>query len=148
MQVFKIKAILQLLTMALLAKAVLAQPDLTASDEVSQTGHFQLKWDYREVETVFELQQGQAPDFRNATTIYTGPEKARAMSGLLNGTYYFRVRMQDSSWSNVVKVKVEHYKLSTALLFLSLGAIVFFATATLIVRGHLMHRKTHGIASE
>lgn len=142
------KHLLGLLPLALLANTVFGQPTLTPSDAVSQTGHFQLQWHYYDAENNFELQQAQTPGFTSPRTIYTGQQKARTMSGVLNGTYYFRVRLQDGDWSNVVKVKVEHYELATAFMFLGLGAIVFFATATLVIRGHLSHRKTRCIGSQ
>ncbi|MFQ5471088.1 MAG: hypothetical protein ACE5EH_12465 [Gammaproteobacteria bacterium] len=113
---------------------------LQTSDTVSRTGHFQLSWQYDGPTGIFELQQSNSDDFKNSRTIYKGPDKARTMSGLTNGNYYYRLRSSGHEWSEAIVVKVEHYELSTAFIFLGLGAIVFLATAILIVRGHIKHR--------
>ncbi len=113
---------------------------LKSSDALSRTGHFQLSWQYDGVGDQFELQESIHKDFRRLRTIYEGPDNARAMSGLPDGSYYYRVRVNAGDWSDFVTVTVEHYPLSTAFTFLGLGAIVFLATAVLIIRGHIKHR--------
>ncbi len=122
----------------------LAQPVLTSGTETSRTGHFQLEWEYSEADAKFVLQQADNPAFRNAITIYQGPDRARTLSGQLNGTYYFRIRAEGSHWSEPIVVKVEHYELSTAFMFLGMGALVFLATASLVIRGHLKYRNSQG----
>ncbi|MCG8608645.1 hypothetical protein MJD09_27120 [bacterium] len=129
-----------LATIVIYLSDLLAQPALTASDEVSRTGYFQLSWQSGLVGE-FILEQDTTSQFDTAITIYRGTDTARTISGLLNGKYSYRVRSVDGDWSKPVMVTVEHYELGTAFLFLGLGAIVFLATATLIVRGHIAHRK-------
>jgi hypothetical protein len=129
-----------------LSLPLFAQPELSASDEVSRTGYFQLKWKSGE-NGQFVLQQDTTSLFTSPKTLYSGPDTARTVSGLLNGEYYYRVRAAEGEWSEPLMVTVEHYKLSTAFIFLGLGAVVFLATATLIIRGHITHRKTHGNAN-
>ena len=126
----------------ILPSAFAAEPVLSASVETSRTGHFRLTWQHDEVGTTFTLQQARTPTFDRPVTIYQGPDRARTVSGLLNGKYYFRVATGMNEWSDPVSVKVDHYELATALTFLGLGAIVFFSTAVLIIRGHLAHRKS------
>jgi hypothetical protein len=123
-----------------------AQPVITSSAKVSQTGYFQLKWKSEESEN-FILQQDTTSFFNTPKTIYSGTDTARTVSGKLNGKYFYRVRIEEGDWSEPVLVTVEHYKLSTAFLFLGLGAIVFLATAVLVIRGHLKHRKEFGTAN-
>ena len=136
---------IQIIMLAVMAAAAFtpgnAQPILTASDDVSRTGHFQLNWQYKGSETMFILQQDTHPDFPNPHIIYNGPDLARTMTGMLNGEYFFRVRAENEGWSETASVKVEHYPLSTAFIFLGLGALVFLATAILIIGGHIKHRK-------
>ena len=123
-----------------------SQPVITSSTKVSQTGYFQLKWK-SSVGGTFILQQDTTALFNTPRTIYTGTDTARTVSGKLNGKYFYRVRSKKGNWSEPILVEVEHYKLSTAFLFLGLGAIVFLATAFLIIRGHINHRKEYGTAN-
>lgn len=123
--------------------AFAARPVLNTSAATSRTGHFQLSWRYDEIETTFTLQQASTPAFDQPVTIYQGPDRARTVSGLLNGEYYYRVGTEANEWSDPVSVHVEHYELRTAFTFLGLGAIVFIATAILIIRGHLSHRSAN-----
>ena len=86
-----------------------------------------------------ELQEATDSEFSDATTPYRGPDRATVISGKPNGTWYYRVRASDDAqagpWSRAVSVTVDHHSLSRALMFLSLGVIVFVATATMIIRG-------------
>lgn len=85
-----------------------------------------------------------APDFTDSKTLYQGPDTATLVSGRKNGTYYYRVRSEKpgSDWSNAVEVKVAHHPLSRAFMFFSLGALVFVATLTMVVRGNLAHKQS------
>ena len=139
-KLIKIAAILALAIF--ISAPLLAQPELSASDEVSRTGYFQLKWKSGE-EGEFVLQQDTTSLFSSPKTLYNGSDTARTISGLLNGDYYYRVRTAEGEWSEPLMVTVEHYKLSTAFIFLGLGAMVFLATAILVIRGHIIHRNSH-----
>jgi hypothetical protein len=125
------------------SKVLFTQPVITSSTKISRTGYFQLKWKSVESGT-FILQQDKTSLFSTPRTIYSGTDTARTVSGKLNGKYFYRVRIGEGDWSEPVLVTVEHYKLSTAFMFLGLGAIVFLATTILIIRGHIKHRKEYG----
>jgi hypothetical protein len=89
---------------------------------------------------MFLLEEATDADFSDAVVIYEGPDVARAISGKFDGVYHYRV--QDAGvWSESVTVAVQHHSLEKALAFLAVGAIVFLATAVLIVAGHLGHRR-------
>jgi len=117
-----------------------AEISISASDSLTQTGFFQLKWQ-SDQQADFVLQQDTTLEFKTPKVLYNGPDTARAISGLLNGNYYYRVRIASNDWSGPVKVVVEHYKLSTALLFLGMGALVFLSTAILIINGYIKTKK-------
>jgi hypothetical protein len=128
------------LSLALLVIAGLAQagpgPKLSSDHEVASAGFFQLSWD-AEGKRV-ELQEASSQAFRNPTVLYIGPDSKSVISGKANGGWYYRVRTlepQLGTWSNTVVVKVAHHDLSRALMFLSLGIIVFIAIVAMIVRG-------------
>lgn len=113
----------------------------TASD----AGHIKLVWlpgaGFQQSEYMrFELQQARDPAFETARTIYSGPDLASFISGLPNGTYYFRVRAltennRAGKWSRPATVNVEHQSLKLAFTLFTLGAIVFLATAAMIIVG-------------
>ena len=112
-------------------------PRLSSDTEVASAGFYRLMWETH-AERV-ELQEAADPEFRHATTPYRGPDRATVISGKPNGTWYYRVRAADGAdpgaWSPAVTVTVAHHSLARALMFLSLGVIVFVATATMIIRG-------------
>lgn len=115
----------------------LAAPTLDAPP-MSDTGHFSLKWDAQgeQEPEQFEVQRASTASFQDAATIYEGTDEATTMSGLWDGTYYFRVRLGQEAWSEPVQVVVRHHSLGKAFFFLGLGALVFLATAGLIIGGH------------
>jgi len=118
-----------------------AAPKLESDSEVSSAGYYQLHWANQHIGS-FILEESKKPDFTDAITLYQGPDTATLVSGRKNGTYYYRVRGADANkdWSNSVEVKVVHHSLSRAFLFFSLGAIVFLATLTMVIRGNLAHK--------
>ncbi len=139
-----------LISSARSAEAVDLVVDAPAS---SDTGHYELRWGPPEPEdgdgpadplpegTTFELQEARSADFSGARTIYEGPDRARAMSGRLDGVFHYRVRSPGGAWSAPVTVEVRHHSLTEAFVFLGVGAFVFIATAVLIVLGHRAHRR-------
>lgn len=139
--------IIQLLISAVLlllclfpAAPVLAQnsaPRLSSDSDVATAGFFRLSWE-TEAGRV-ELQEATAPGFRSPVISYSGPDRATVISGKPNGEWYYRVRAVEEdrpeSWSETVKVTVAHHNPSRALLFLSVGIVVFVAIVMMIVRG-------------
>lgn len=136
---------LRLVVLALLAGGAAAEPPvvLEASTEVSDTGHYRLSWSAGDGVAV-TVQESSTADFAHARTIYRGPERATVLSGRLDGTYYYRARADGGPWTAPLVVEVRHHSLTTAFAYLGVGAVVFLATAALIVAGHLRHRREHG----
>ena len=125
------------LSLALVPSPVWAQtaPSLSVRGDGS-AGHATLTWTALEGDSAAEymLQESTSADFSEAYTRYQGPHRSSVVSGLLDGTYYFRVRSRQgerhpwSSWSATEHFKVEHHPLPLALTLLGLGALVFGLT--------------------
>lgn len=129
-----------LLACLLAAGSALARnsaPRLWSDSEIASAGFFRLAWE-TDAERV-ELQESTDPDFNSPATAYAGPDRATVISGKPDGKRYYRVRALSNShtspWSETVAVVVAHHSLSRALMFLSLGIIVFIAIVAMIVRG-------------
>jgi hypothetical protein len=105
--------------------------------ETATAGYYQISWesDYKEV----ELQEALDPNFSEATTTYTGSDRASLFSGKSNATYYYRIRginpSETSDWSEPVVVKVAHHPLNRAFFFLTLGFLIFIALVFVVLRG-------------
>lgn len=115
-----------------------AQPVPTlelASGTVSEDGHIRIAWSTKEKRVPVELQQAENENFTDATTVYRGADKATFISGLENGTYYYRIRRVDGAWSAPVKLLVNHHSLQLALVLVSLGAVVFGLTVFIVLKG-------------
>lgn len=119
----------------------LASPALETDSETATAGFYRLSWQHPDPARapVFELQESPSPDFAAAPVVYRGPDRATAYSGRADGDYHYRVRAiaggTASAWSPAVTVRVRHHSLLRAGLFFALGALVFFATLALILRG-------------
>ena len=129
---------LTLVAMLVVAPHVHAQdiPQLTTDPvDVSDDGTIRLDWNATDQEKQYEVQQASENDFTNAKQVYDGPDLAVFISGLRNGTYYFRVREEGQNWSNVKKVTVQHHSLRLAFFLFGIGALVFLLTAWVVIRG-------------
>lgn len=113
--------------------------ELTADPELSDTGYFRLSWTGDGAAVTVE--EATTADFSDARVIYEGTEAATVMSGRLDGTYHYRIRAAQSRWSAPIIVTVRHHSLAQAFAFLTVGALVFVATAVLIIAGHRRHRQ-------
>ena len=122
-----------------------ASPELSADTTVATAGYFGLSWglagEAGGAPARFELQEAPDPAFAAPRTLYAGPDRATALSGRPDGTYYYRVRADGGAWSPVVAVEVAHHSLVRAGLFFALGAAVFVATVVLILRGDARERR-------
>lgn len=110
----------------------------------SAEGYVQLRWTV-EVEDpdahwIYQLQEGQLPVFADTDTRYDGAQTSSFVSGLEDGTTYFRVRARPadepeawSAWSTTVEVDVKHHDRSFALLLMGIGGFVFLATAAFLI---------------
>lgn len=100
----------------------------------SDTGYVALSWESKE-HRIIALQQSTTPQFGDAATLYQGKNRSFFLSGLRDGTYYFRLRGDSGGWSDPLRVQVEHHPLEKAWLLFALGMLVFVLTAGAIVRG-------------
>lgn len=120
------------------------------SPSPSRAGHARLLWvpDATLLERddiVFELQQATREDFSDARALYRGPDMASVVSGLEDGTYYYRVRAavaetdadEVGPWSDPEVLVVEHHPLQLAILLMIVGGLVFAATVAVVIHGVL-----------
>jgi hypothetical protein len=115
--------------------AAAAEPvQLQADADVATAGYFQLRWD---ADSSIDLEESSTPDFDAPRLVYSGPDKARVMSGKSDGNWYYRARQtgSGSQWSKVVKVTVLHHPVERALGYFAVGAVVFLATLLIITKG-------------
>jgi hypothetical protein len=83
----------------------------------------------------FRLERATSADFGDAAPVYEGAQTASVLSGLADGTYWFRVRQEDrETYSAPVMFQVRHHRLDVALGLFAAGAVVFALTAGLILR--------------
>ncbi|PTN12866.1 hypothetical protein C8R11_102142 [Nitrosomonas aestuarii] len=100
----------------------------------SDAGYVLLNWNNQKRIPV-ELQQGSKHTFEQATTLYRGSNSSLMLSGLPNGTYYYRIRSQTGTWSDKITLNVTHHSLIKAWLLFVIGAFVFFSIVWVIIRG-------------
>jgi hypothetical protein len=106
---------------------------LDSKEIESSNGYVKLEWE-AETNAIFELQQALSNTFSDTKRIYLGHDSASFISGLKDGTYYFRVRSNGGKWSEKLVVRVKHQSLSLAFLLFNIGAIVFILTAWVIIK--------------
>ena len=116
------------------SSAISAAPVFTEYNISSNAGYYILSWE-KDKDLEIELQESEHPDFKNVRTLYLGKDSASTLSGKRNGSYYYRLRYVsgDSGWSRTCKVEVVHHSLEKALIFLAIGAFIFFATLALLI---------------
>lgn len=108
-----------------------------AAETVSEDGVVGFAWEEPAETTDFELQQATAADFSDAKVRYHGPDRGSVITGLGEGTYFFRVRAEGSkTWSAPVKVEVRYMDMGLVWALMGVGVFMFGATVTAIVRGH------------
>lgn len=106
---------------------------------VSEDGHLKLAWEMSDASDRVEVQQSTDKEFNGAIRVYRGPDNATVISGLENGTYYFRLKHIDGEWSDTARVIVRHHSLTLALTLCVLGALVFLCTVAVVVTGVRNH---------
>jgi len=128
------------LLLALPAMQAAAQPVLSASPPDSSDGVSVISWQAPAADQHIILQRATHADFSDARQIYRGSDTASTVTGMTDGTWYFRARLDDGAWSEPLAVKVQHHPLGRAFGFFSVGAIVFIGTVWLIVGGSRRQR--------
>ena len=131
------QALIALMFLASAPGALLAAPHIETDTAVATAGYYVLRWSA--ATTDVEVAEFTNPGAGDPGIIYKGPDRATLISGQPDGTRIYRVREigtgKSSAWSEPVSVTVAHHPLSRALTFFGIGAVVFLATLTLIVRG-------------
>ena len=89
---------------------------------------------------VCEIQQASALDFAAAETRFQGTDVESYVSGLSEGTHYFRVRSGSGEWSAPIEVTVTFIDRGKLFLLLGIGFVVAAATAGAIISGYFKHR--------
>lgn len=104
----------------------------------SREGHTKLEWlvDDDSADLFFIVEQSTDSSFNNSKIIYSGRDRATYISGLKNGTYFFRIKIEgNDSWADPVRLIVEHHDLKTAYILSVIGLTVFLATAVVLITG-------------
>jgi hypothetical protein len=115
-------------------------PSLSAHGDAA-AGHVTLEWQSGGEATSpeFMLEESVTEDFRDARVRYRGPHHASVLSGMADGTYFFRVRSRPSAdtpwgaWSAPQRFTVEHHPLPLALVLFGMGAAVFGLTLVFLL---------------
>ncbi|MEM9446111.1 MAG: hypothetical protein AAGA18_12260 [Verrucomicrobiota bacterium] len=107
-------------------------------------GHLVLEWPEASSTSEFIIEQSSNPDFSNAIVIYEGAANRTFISGLKEGSTYFRIKQQiaRNQWSKPLTVQVNYPIRSKVTLLLTIGTIGLVATILAIIQGHLKARQT------
>ena len=132
-----------------LAPAYAAQSFTLEGPERSREGYFQLQVNGLDDDQAFIIELASAEDFSSIDATFSplGSFRQLSLSGFDDGTYYFRARLDNNGepgsavHSNVLQVQVEHYPLWQALGLFGLGAVLFIALVTTLLRLH-WHSRT------
>ncbi|MEP4048427.1 MAG: fibronectin type III domain-containing protein [Luteolibacter sp.] len=113
---------------------------------VSDNGTVTLSWKKPD-SLIIELQQSSSEDFTETTTRYRGTDPASVITGLPEGTHYFRIAdASTSEWSAPLAMKVEFFPRWKLWLILSIGAGVVLATIGTIVVAHFITKNEEDAA--
>ena len=113
-------------------------------------GHVMISWKNsdesgNEIQSVFQLEQGETVGFRSAKIAYHGTDNSTFISGLAGGTYFFRVRSFNDTvkplpWSDTIQVNVNYASPKLVTILLLVGVVVLIATITAILKGHYRYK--------
>lgn len=86
----------------------------------------------------FVLEQSRRANFRASVVRYRGVDTASFLSGLDEGSHFFRVRMAATpgGWSEPLHVVVNYPPLSRVWLLMGVGAVCLAALVATILGGH------------
>jgi hypothetical protein len=113
----------------------------------TKEGHATLSWKVDETNGgpwAFEIQQSFDGDFANAEIRDPGRDQSMFVSGLPDGTNYFRIRAigaggATGDWSEPLHVVVNYHGRGLVVTLLSVGCLVFLATVVVVLAGHRRH---------
>ncbi len=102
-----------------------------------QQGVVKLEWTptYPKTPVTFELEQAANLNFEDSDIIYQGTDHGTFLSGLPDGTYYYRLRTANGNWSEPLEVTIKHHSLPLALILFCIGAMVFLLVVGVILKG-------------
>lgn len=91
------------------------------------------------------LEQSSKESFDEAFVRYEGRDTSSVLSGLAEGTHYFRIGKKDTELvSEPVEVRVEFFPRDQLVLLLGLGSVVVIATMGTILLGSFRTREKEG----
>jgi hypothetical protein len=110
-------------------------------------GHATLSWtvaDRDDEDWRFEVQQSFDEGFDNAEIRNPGGDRSMFVSGLPDGTNYFRIRAVGAhgatgNWSEPLLVVVDYPGRGLVLTLFGMGCLVFVATVVAVLAGHRRH---------
>lgn len=130
---------LSVMLAATLASAV-SEISLESDTALATAGYYQLRWNAPP--GGIRLSESMDKKFSSSEIIYEGADTARLVSGKSDGEYFYRLEtlrrpsgQESGRVSNTLRVSVQHHSLERALLFFSIGAVVFVATLGLVLFG-------------
>lgn len=111
----------------------------------TEDGTVTLAWGELALMTRVELQQSDSADFAEKTIRFIGRDTGSVITGLPEGTHYFRLRAlnnlgEGSAWSDPLEVQVTFMDRGKLFSLLGLGGVVVLLTVGAIVSGFLKHR--------
>jgi hypothetical protein len=113
----------------------------------TREGHATLSWtvaDREDKDWRFEIQQSFVEGFDNAEIRNPGGDRSMFVSGLPDGTNYFRIRAvaaggATGDWSEPLLVVVDYHGRGLVLTLFGVGCLVFVATVVTVLAGHRRH---------
>jgi uncharacterized protein (DUF2141 family) len=124
--------------LAIQAPALATTPfSLTVSPQESNDGVARLTWEVSGNQSV-HIQQSRTENFREPVMLYQGNDTGTTITGLKDGSYFFRIGTDnngDIDWGEPKQLQVAHHSLTRAFGFFAIGVVVFLATLALIVTG-------------
>lgn len=109
---------------------------LSASTSLSNEGYFVLDWQTDSPVEDLILEQATDQAFSNPLGRSLAGASAATITGLNDGTYYFRLTDHNSNLSNTVSVTVSHHSLGRAGSFFLLGLALFSVLIIVILKGN------------
>jgi len=109
---------------------------LSASTSISNEGYFVLDWQSDTPVEDLTLEQANDQSFSNPLERSLAGASAATITGLDDGTYYFRLTDTSSTLSNTVSVTVAHHSLGRAGSFFLLGLVLFSVLIVTILKGN------------
>lgn len=122
-------------------------PSFEKTELSSDSGYVTLKWpsqpsEGKDVEVVYHLIVASDETFSDSKLLYAGPYESYFISGLQEGVYFFKVRVDGGAsghngpWSEPAKLTVQFPPTSKVVGYMVMGILVFLATVIAVWTGH------------